>query len=210
MTVRNRTIRGAVSSEHIVQFFDTDESRAQNVAAFLAQGYALGEPLIVVARPSNWRAILENLEILGVPVQDAMADGALIVKDAADTLRRLSRGGMPDVTLFESSVGRAVTALGRTGRVRAYGEMVDMLAQRGELKEAVKLEGFWNDLSERTPLFLMCGYAAAHFVSTSTHRALLEICKAHSGVHRDAQDPLGEWLLTAAHNNAASSSTLRH
>ena len=210
MTVRNRTIRGSVSSEHIVQFFDTDESRAQNVAAFLAQGYALGEPLIVVARPANWTAILEHLEILGVPVQDAMADGTLLVKDAADTLRRLSRGGTPDATLFETSVGRAVVALARTGRVRAYGEMVDMLAQRGELKEAVKLEGLWNDLSESVPLFLMCGYSAAHFVSTSTHRALLEICKAHSGVHRDAQDPLGEWLLTAAHNNAASSSTLRH
>jgi hypothetical protein len=88
--------------------------------------------------------------------------------------------------------------------------MVDMLAQRGELKEAVKLEGLWNDLSEHVPVFLMCGYSAAHFVSTSTHRALLEICKAHSGVHRDTQDPLGEWLLTAAHNGASSSSTLRH
>jgi hypothetical protein len=210
MAVRNRTIRGAVSSEHIVQFFDTDESRAQNVAAFLAQGHALGEPLIVVARPANWTAILEHLEILGIPVQEAMADGTLVVKDAADTLRRLSPGGTPDATLFESSVGRAVSALARAGRVRAYGEMVDILAQRGELKEAVKLEGLWNDLSEHVALFLMCGYSAAHFVSTSTHRALLEICKAHSGVHRDAQDPLGEWLLTAAHNGAASSSTLRH
>jgi len=30
---------------------------------------------------------------------------------------------------------------------------------------------------------LLCGYSAAHFVSTGTHRALLEICAAHSHRH---------------------------
>ena len=210
MAVRNRTIRGNVSSEHIVQFFDTDESRARNVAVFLAQGHALGEPLIVVVRPSSWMGISQQLEALGVPVQEAIAEGMLLVQDADETLRRLSRGGALDPALYEQTVAKAVTSLARKGRVRAYGEMVDILAQRGDLKDAVRLEGLWNDLSERVPIFLMCGYSAAHFVSTSTHRALLEICKAHSGVHRDLQDPLGEWLLTAAHNGAASSATLRH
>jgi hypothetical protein len=210
MTVRNRTIRGVVSSEHNVQFFDTDESKAKNVAAFLAQGYDLGEPLMVVARPASWMAISQQLEALGVRVQEAIGDGMLAVHDADETLRRLSRGGTPDPALYDKTVGHALTTLARKGRVRAYGEMVDILAQRGDLKDAVRLEGFWNDLSARAPIFLMCGYSAAHFVSTSTQRALLEICKAHSGVHRDLQDPLGEWLLTAAHNGAASSCTLRH
>jgi hypothetical protein len=86
------------------------------------------------------------------------------------------------------------------GRVRAYGEMVDMLAQRGELTEAIALEGLWNNLGERVPFFLLCGYSAAHFVSSSTHRALRDICSSHSGVHRHAQDPLASWLLNSAHN----------
>jgi DcmR-like sensory protein len=210
MSVRNRTVRGSVSSEHIVQFFDTDESRAQNAATFLAKGYAAGEPMIVVARRANWAAMVEHLEILGVPVGRAAADGTLVVKDADETLQRFSRGGMPIAALFDATIGEAVTALSARGRVRAYGEMVDMLAQRGDLNEAVTLEGFWNDLSERVPLFLMCGYSAAHFVSTSTHRALLEICKAHSGIHRDIEDPLGDWLLSSAHDAARSTPWARH
>ena len=110
MAVRNRTIRGTVSSEHIVQFFDTDESRAQNVATFLAQGHALGEPLIVVARPANWTAILEHLDILGVPVQQAMAEGTLVVQDAADTLTPQPR----------RDAGRhLVREFGRQGRCRS-------------------------------------------------------------------------------------------
>lgn len=211
MTVRNRTVRGRISSEHIVQFFDTDESRAQNVATFLAQGYAAGEPIVVIARPVNWAAMIERLEALGVPVQQAAANGMLIVKDATDTLRRLSRSGSPDADLFADVIDKPLAALAASGRrIRAYGEMVDILAQRGDLPDAIALEALWNAVSDRVPMFLMCGYSAAHFVSTGTHRALLDICKSHTDIHRHTQDPLAAWVLTAAHNSPAGASALRH
>ena len=210
MTVRDRVVRSAVTSEHIVQFFDSDESRAECVAQFIADGYRLGEPAIVVARPSNWTGVVEQLKNLGIPVQDAIADGTIVVKDAPDTLRRISRKGVPDVEAFEAIVGKAVAGLAARGsRVRAYGEMVDMLAQRGELAEALKLEQYWNRLGERVPFFLLCGYSAAHFVATATHRALRDICSAHTGIHRHAQDPLATWLLNSAHN-APGASAVTH
>ena len=210
MTVRNHVIRGTVASEHIVQFFDTDESRADNVASFLDDGYQAGEPIVVVARPANWSLMTERLQLLGVPVQSAMANGSLVVRDANQTLDEISRSGSIDAAAFEAVVGQAVMTLGRQGRVRAYGEMVDMLAQRGELADAIKLEELWNDLGERASLSLMCGYSAAHFVSTGTHRALLEICRSHSGVQHHPHDPLANWLLTTAHNDSRTSAALRH
>ena len=210
MAVRNCNARGHAASEHIVQFFDTDESRARNVAAFLAAGYAAGDTLIIVARPVIWAAMIEQLEAQGVPVHTAVGSGRLVVKDAFATLQSLSRGGSPDAVLFEQVVGRSVRTLAARGRVRAYGEMVDLLAQRGELEDAIKLEGFWNDLSAQVSIFLMCGYSAAHFVSTSTHRALLDICSTHSTVKQDDHDPLGNWLLNASHNTPIAIGTLRH
>ena len=163
-----------------------------------------------MARPVIWAAMIEQLEAQGVPVHTAVGSGRLVVKDAADTLQCLSRGGSPDAVLFDQVVGRSVRTLAARGRVRAYGEMVDMLAQRGEMDDAITLEGFWNDLAERTPILLMCGYSAAHFVSTSTHHALLDICKTHTNVRRDDQDQLGSWLLNAAHNTPVAIGTLRH
>jgi len=210
MSVRERVFRGAIASEHIVQFFDSDESRAECVAQFLADGYRLGEPAIVVAKPANWALVFEQLKSFGIPVQDAINDGTIVVKDAHDTLRRLSRNGLTDASAFEEIVGETVAGLAKGGgRVRAYGEMVDMLAQRGDLAEAIKLEHLWNQLGERVPFMLLCGYAAAHFVASATHRALREICGAHTGVHRHAQDPLATWLLNSAHN-APGASSLTH
>ena len=210
MTVRERIARGPIASEHIVQFFDSDESRAECAAAFLAEGYHHGEPAIIVARPSNCAGTVEQLEALGVPVQAAITGGMIVVKDVNDTLRRISRIWIPDAEAFENVVGKALAGLaGRGTRVRVYDEMVDILAQRSELQEAIKLEHLWNRLGERVPFFLLCGYSAAHFVATATHRALREICSAHSGVHRHAQDPLATWLLNSAHN-APGASAITH
>jgi hypothetical protein len=209
MSVRERVVRGSVVSEHIVQFFDSNESRAECVAEFLGEGIADGEPAIVVARPSNWAATLECLEDRGVPVRRALDEGMLVVKDAEDTLRRICRYEVPDPSAFEQVVGKAIAGLApRGGRVRAYGEMVDILAQNAELADAIKLEALWNKLGERTPFFLLCGYSAAHFVATSTHRALRDICGAHSSVHRHPQDPLATWLLNSAHDAPSAASII--
>src|SRR6476660_5139626 len=81
MTVREHVVRGAVASEHIVQFFDSDESRVECVAGFLAEGYRAGERAIVVLRPANWAHVFEQLDAQGIPVQRAIDDGMIVVKN---------------------------------------------------------------------------------------------------------------------------------
>lgn len=207
MTVRDH-VAAESASEHIVQFFDSDESRVETVAGYLAEGYRRREPLIVIARSSNWTAIVDHLQSLDVPVQKLIARKTLLFKDAADTLRQLSRNGVPDAEAFDAVIAPAVLGMRRRGRVRAYGEMVDILAQQTDMADVLRLEHFWNDLAERTALSLMCGYSAAHFVATNTHAALRHICRAHTHVQRSLADPLASWLLTSAHPGGGGSATL--
>lgn len=207
MTVQESVVRGA-TSRHIVQLFDSDESRVEAVAAFLAEGHRHGDALIAVARPSNWTAIVERLEAMDVPVKALVSSGTLVARDAHETLSRLSRRDSLDAGAFQSVVAKAVLALGRRGRIRAYGEMVDILAQRIDLADALTLENLWNDLAARTPLDLMCGYSAAHFVTGNTHRALREICRAHTHVHSVPHDPMAGWILTSAHNQPDGESAI--
>jgi hypothetical protein len=197
-------------NEHVCQFFDTDESRAEAVGAFLAEGLQQGERVLAVVRPVHWAAITARLEVLGISAGREIARGRLVLKDALDTLRRLAPHGPPDAAAFDDVVGTAVRGLEELGPLRAYGEMVDVLAQRGELAEALALEGLWNDLLRATPCRLMCAYAAAHFVAPATHRALRDICRTHSTVHRAEGDALAEWLLTAAHHPLGSAANVSH
>jgi hypothetical protein len=199
-----------VSSEHLVQLFDTETSRAQNVAGFIARGLAAGEPAILVVRPATSAAIVDQLQALGVAPRDALEDGRLVIRDAEETLRSFSPNGVPDPTLFLEKMVPAVRQLAGTRRLWACGEMVDILAQRGDLRSALMLETLWNDLARRIPMMLLCAYSSTNFVSTATHSTLIDICTEHSNVHRDPQDPLGNWLLTAAHNGGGSGSTLQH
>src|SRR5258708_22023135 len=113
MTVRECVVRGPIASEHIVQFFDSDESRAECVAEFLAEGIRLEEPAIVVAKPTNWVMAVGQLESRGVPGKDALADGMIVVKKAEDTLRRLSRNGSPDATAVQAGIRKASARLAR-------------------------------------------------------------------------------------------------
>src|SRR5258708_14331186 len=107
MTVRECVVRGPIASEHIVQFFDSDESRAECVAEFLAEGIRLEEPAIVVAKPTNWVMAVEQLESRGVPVKDPLADGMIVVKNAEHTLPRLSPNRPPHPTPFPAVLGKA-------------------------------------------------------------------------------------------------------
>jgi hypothetical protein len=198
-----------VAGQHIVQFFDGEDSRARCVAIYLAHAYGTRHTLLVVAQSRHWIAIRQQLEASDVPVQQAIATGRLVVKDAAETLRRITRKGSPDASAFDATIGAPLATLHSKGAsVSVYGEMVDLLAQAGDLPDAIRLERLWNDLAARLPFSLMCGYSAAHFVSTSTHRALLEICATHTEVHRHSADALASWLLDSARDVSAGAGRL--
>ncbi len=210
MSVHERVVGEKAAGQHICQFFDTDDSRAEAVAAFLAAGLRNREHVMVVARPVHWAAVRERLIAARIAVDRQIAHGRIIVKDAMNTLRRISPHGEPDAAAFESDVAIAVRGLCELGPFRVYGEMVDILAQRGDFEDAVALERLWNDLGRGVPFTLLCGYSAAHFVATPAHRSLREICAAHGDVRRADGDTLAAWLLTAAHHPMPPSSPLSH
>jgi len=198
MGVREHISRGHDASAHVVQFFDSDETRHDAVAAFLADGYLSGCPLILIARHRNSAVILDRLQKAGVRIKRDAASGRVTVLDATETLRRISRTGSPSVHPFDDVVGTLAARVSHHGRIYAYGEMVDILAQRGDFADVTALEALWNRLLARTPMSLMCGYAAAHFVSATTQETLRDVCAAHSDVRVEHQDPLAAWLLAQA------------
>lgn len=192
-----RTERAIQSSEseHVVQLFDSSKSLAETVGKFLSVGLSRDESVLVVASPQHVELLGHRLEGYGWNVRAAIAARRMVVVDAARTLDTFMRQDTPSGAAFDEVVGTVVRQLSNGRRVWIYGEMVDVLAAKGNYKGALALEMLWNDLGHRECFTLFCGYASGHFGNPRQARALGQICDAHGHVHRKADDILAEYLL---------------
>ncbi|WP_164012430.1 MEDS domain-containing protein [Pyxidicoccus trucidator] len=178
-------LRHPANDSHIVQFYEDEAFLLDVLDQYLGAGLAAGEPLIVIATEPHRRAILQRLAAAGVDVEAACGSGQLTLLDARETLSRFMVNGSPDEGRFQEVVGGALTralAEGHGRRVRAYGEMVDLLWREGNPDAAVALEELWNDLAARYPFSLLCTYALGGFGDEAHARPFRDICRAHSHV----------------------------
>ena len=70
-------------------------------------------------------------------------------------------GDRPSAEQFEAVVGGLMDQVGArfpNRRIRAFGEMVDLLCERGNPSAAAALEELWNRLARRRSFSLLCGY----------------------------------------------------
>jgi MEDS: MEthanogen/methylotroph, DcmR Sensory domain len=168
---------------HLVQLYgDSDRGLTTNVARFLAAGFSRGEPALVVATPEHIAGVLGELARSGQEPSAAIAESRLTVLDARATLETILVDGAPEWSRFAQVVGERVDGLcGRSpAGVRAYGEMVGLLWERGLPEGAVRLEGFWNRMLSTRNLSLFCGYPIDIFGREFELARVDDILCAHS------------------------------
>ena len=183
------------ASEHNVQLFDSSKSLVDSVAQFLIKGLEKGENLLIVVTPEHRDLLAKRLGDFGWSARTLIAANRLVLLDAAQTLDKFMRQDTPSPVAFDEVVGSLVHRLAAGKRLWIYGEMVDVLAARGNYRGAQQLEEIWNVLGQRECFTLFCGYASGHFGDPRTARALADICAAHDHVHRKPTDILAEFLL---------------
>ena len=183
------------ASEHTVQLFDSSKSLADSVVQFLIKGLDRGESLLVVATPEHRDLLQKRLGDFGWSARTLIVANRMVVLDAAQTLDKFMRHDTPSPVAFDEVVGSLVHRLAGGKRLWIYGEMVDVLAARGNYRGAQQLEELWNLLGQRECFTLFCGYASGHFGDPRTAKALAAICATHDHVHRKPTDILAEFLL---------------
>jgi hypothetical protein len=155
--------------DHRVQFYEQDGFLYDAIAEFFSSGVQDGEALVVIATESHRVGLRQRLEEKGVDVDGLAGAGTLAFLDAHDTLAKVMVNGSPNRDLFRAYVGGLIETLvrySRNGRIRAYGEMVDLLWRDGNPAATLELEELWAELSRDLPLSLLCGYS----IGTSTKR----------------------------------------
>jgi PAS domain S-box-containing protein len=169
---------------HIVQFYENDDFLCDTVAHFLGAGLTADEPLIVIATSEHREQFCRRLVSRGFDVDRARQNGQLTLLDARETLASFMVDGLPDWQKFKAIVGAVITKgrEGRDGRVRAYGEMVDLLWRDGNPTAALALEDQWNDVAKIHSFSLLCAYVMGNFYKEADGEHFHQVCRTHTHV----------------------------
>ncbi len=176
---------------HAAQIYTESDELADAVAAYFAAGFDEGEPAILVATAVHTSLVLERLAAAGWDAKRIDALGLLVCADADATLEQLMDGQVPGAAAFERLIGGLLDELEARfpeTRVRVYGEMVDVLCQRGQQTAAVALEELWNRLARTRRFALLCGYRLDVFDRQSQVGTLRDVCNLHTHVTSGADE----------------------
>jgi hypothetical protein len=172
----------ACGHDHLVEFYETEESLIATVADYLVPALRGYEAAVVVATAEHRGAMAEAIRGAGIDLDEAMRDGRYQAVDAANLLSRFMRGAGPDPARFRAAVEGILDAAGDR-HVRVYGEMVALLWTAGDVMSTIALEDLWNEIVSERGFSLFCGYPISGFDVQS--RSVFEhICGQHSSVRR--------------------------
>ena len=174
-------VQNPAGGDHFVQVYSDEGFLCEAVAEYASTGLRAGEGVILIATAAHRAAFVRRLEENGLPVRDAEARGQLALLDAEETLAQFIPGGMPEWQSFHALIGGVIAKMRlEYPIVRAYGEMVDVLWQRGERDAAIRLEEFWNDLAKLQTFSLFCAYYIDNLDSAAYQGPLECVCKVHT------------------------------
>lgn len=167
-----------------MQVYAELDELAESVAAYLATGFAGGEPAVVIATRDHQETFDRFLAGAGWDPEVLIASGLLLTLDAEETLALLFEDGALSAASFERVVGGVIDGVTERfpdRRIRAFGEMVDLLTARGEPDTAAELEELWNQLAKARRFSLLCGYRLDLF-DRASQKMMPAVCSAHTHV----------------------------
>jgi hypothetical protein len=169
--------------DHIVQLYQDQEFLNRAVCRFAAGAISNGEGIILVPTAAHWDAFRPRFEDEGVDVDAALRRGQLTVVDADELLPQFMRDAMPDSPVF---LGLAADVIGRARsgdrypRVRWWGEMVNVLWERGDVGASMDLEDQFDRLAREHEIAIFCSFVMDNFNGEVHARMLPRLGQNHS------------------------------
>jgi len=185
-------IQDAPLCGHAVRIYTDTAEFAATAGSFIGLGLAVGEPAVAAVTTAHGDLLVTRLGMEGLDADALIRDGLLTIADAEELLPALMEDGFPSPERFEESVGVLIDDIAARfpgKRIRAFGEMVDVLVKRGETDAAIALEELWNALARTRDFSLLCAYELDLFDHGVQAGPLPAICRTHSHV-RSVEDPL--------------------
>ncbi len=169
--------------DHIVQLYQDQQFLNRAVCRFAASALANGEGVILVPTAAHWEAFKPRLEAEGVDIHAAQDCGQLTIADADELLPQFMRDAMPDAPVFLGLAGDVIAQArggGRYPKVRWWGEMVNVLWERGDVAASMQLEDQFDHLAHEHEIAIFCSFVMDNFDGDVHARMLPRLGQNHS------------------------------
>jgi len=189
--------RKSQQSTHIVQFHANDKFLIDDISHMIGSALVSGDVAVVIAAASRREQLENQLETSGFDTELARSEGRYMVLDAEATLAEIYRNRKIDTQRFTTLVSKGIVNAAANGRaehprVVVFGELVALLAAKGDFEAAIRLEQLWNELARKHSFSLRCAYPMDEFAGSKHTEAFLRICAEHSGVLVGQDEPRRE------------------
>jgi len=176
-------LAGAAPRDHIVQLYQDQQFLNRAVCRFAAAAIANGEGVILVPTVAHWDAFRPRLEAEGVDVKAAVKRGQLTIVDADNLLPTFMRNGMPDSPVFVGLAANVIAQArgdGRYPKLRWWGEMVNILWERGDVAASMNLEDLFDQLAHEQDIAIFCSFLMDNFNGDVHARMLPRLGENHT------------------------------
>ena len=169
------------SHRHGVVFYEDDHKfNCEAIQDFCLRALRAGDPLVVIASRRHLDQLSAALLGHGFNWEAAQVAGRAAEHDADRLLEQFCSPTGLDPFRFRAAMEEVLAPWadieeGRT--VRVFGEMVDLLCQRGDLTGAAQLEEMWNELARSHRFTLLCAYSMRNLyreVNGSPYRRIVD------------------------------------
>jgi len=180
----DRVLADASAPDHIVQLYQDEDFLSRAVSRFAAGALAGGDAFLLVCTPAHWDAFRARFEADGVDLEAARQRGQATVFETDELLARFMRDDMPDPGIFlplAADVVAKARAEGRYPRVRWWGEMVNVLWERGNVAASMTLEDLFDQyVAKADHVAIACAFLMDNFDGDIQERMLPRLGTNHS------------------------------
>jgi anti-sigma regulatory factor (Ser/Thr protein kinase) len=175
--------RTAEPHDHVVNIYGAETDLIEDVCRFLADGLAADEAVVVIATEAHEAAFAHGIGQRGVDYAAACRAGRYRYLAADAALANFTVDNTLSRDRFVETIGGVIAEAASGGhRVRAYGEMVAVLWDSGDVAAAVELEEMWNELALIHRFSLYCSYSEQSLTGAADLAGVQQVCTRHSDV----------------------------
>lgn len=167
-------------TSHVLQLYESDEAFLNLLEGFVVEGIKGADAVIVICTEDHLKSLDARLIECGLDMKTLQEDNQYIPVNADVTLSGFMINGKPDLHRFEKMIKGLMNRAQKNGRkIRAFGEMVAILWEQGNIEATMTLEHLWNDYLKKDSFCLYCAYPANGFTQKS-YKFLTDICCSHA------------------------------